>query len=75
MASPMVGHLPTNQFYKVLPLTLTHDRVIRKAEAREIPGLGFPAMEVALGATGGLDGERVLIWCPIGCHSRLTICR
>ena len=52
MASPMVGHLPTNQFYKVLPLTAIRDRVSRKAEAREIPGLGFPAVEEALGAMG-----------------------
>lgn len=52
MASPMVGHLPTNQFHKVLPSTAIHDRVIRKAEAREMHGLGFPAVEAALGAMG-----------------------
>lgn len=73
MASPMVGHLPTNQFNKVLPLT--RDRVSRKAEAWEMPGLEFPAVEAALGATGGLGEERVPIWYPAGCHLRLAICR
>lgn len=48
----MVGHLPTNQFYKVLPLIVTCDHVSRKAEAWEMPGLGFPAVEAALGAMG-----------------------
>lgn len=70
MASPVVGHLPTNQFYKVL--LLTRDCVSRKAEAWEMPGLGFPAVEAAL---GGLGRERVPIWYPAGSHQRLAICR